>query len=313
MKIAIAGAGAMGCRFGSMLYAAGHEVTLLDKWREHVEAIQTKGLKVNSGDKNHLIKIPVSFPSDNFEEVELCIIFTKAMQTEDMIQSCLHLLGDQTWVLTLQNGLGNIEIIEQYVDKSRILAGVTTFASELIGPGEIQSLGSGDTQIMRVEGENSEEIRKIVRDMNDAGLNVELSSDVLSSIWSKVAFNAVLNPLCTITNSSVAAVGKSVDFQKMANQIIEEIILVAKSESINLQQEKIINMIKKAIDPQMSGHHLPSMLQDMQNGRKTEIDHLNGMIVSKGEKQGLSVPYNKLICHLIRAMEETREYRLVNN
>jgi 2-dehydropantoate 2-reductase len=310
MNIAIAGSGAMGCRFGWRLYQSGHDVLLIDSWKDHVKAIQANGLEVKTENGSSISKIPASFPSDSKGTAELLIVFTKAMQTQSMVESCLHLIGDKTWVLTLQNGLGNIEIIERYVPKHRILAGVTTFATELLAPGKIQALGSGDTEIMRVEGEISEEVEEIARMMDAAGLRTVISPSALISIWNKVAFNCVLNPLCTLMNNTVGAVGSYSGIMDLAGRIIDEIILVAKAENIQLHRETIIAMIEKQFDPKMASHHLASMLQDMQSGRKTEIEYLNGAIVKKGEQYGIPVPNNEFIYHLILMMEETRKHRL---
>ncbi|KAA9023658.1 ketopantoate reductase family protein [Niallia endozanthoxylica] len=305
MKIAIAGAGAMGSRFGYMLYEAGNEVLLMDGWPEHVKAIQEKGLHVvlDSGEVNS--QIPISLFSESKGGFDLIIIFSKSMQTEQVMRSCRHLINDYTYILTLQNGLGNIEVIEKYVPKNRLLAGVTTYAAELIGPGKIQALGSGDTHMMSVDGNMSTDLIRIVDVFNDANLNPKLSADVFTSIWTKVAFNAALNPLCTLANNTVAFVGSYKNIKEVVSVIIDEILLVAQAEKVRLDRDEVMDMIFSVFDPAMSGHHLPSMLQDIQNGRKTEIDYLNGAIVKKAEQYNIPVPNNRLIYHMIKMLEKT--------
>lgn len=310
MKIAIAGSGAMGCRFGSLLHAAGNDVLLLDEWAEHVELINNKGLQIVNEDGVYTQKIKASFPFEADGEVELLIVFTKAMQTASMIKSCQQLIGEKTKVLTLQNGLGNIEELGKYVPENRLLAGVTTFGTELLGPGKIQALGSGSVQMMQVDGEVTKETEAIVNVMNKAGMNVEISSNVIVSIWNKVAFNCVLNTLCTLVKNTVGAVGSYSEINEVISQIVDEIILVAHAEQIQLDKDEIVNMIINVFDPSMSGNHLPSMLQDMENKRKTEIDFLNGAIVKKAEIHQIPVPVNRLISHLITMMEETRGFNL---
>lgn len=310
MKIAIAGAGAMGSRFGYMLHKDGNDVLLIDGWEDHVAAINRDGLKVKLDNNEDIVKISCSLLSKAEGDFDLIIVFTKSMMTEEVINSCKHLIQENTIVLTLQNGLGNVEIIEQYVSRSQLLAGVTTYATELLGPGKIQALGSGITEMMQVDGNVTNELNLIVETFNAAGINTKISPNVFSSIWTKVAFNAALNPLCTLMNNTVASVGSYSQIEDVVNGIINEILAVAKEEKVDLNREKILHMIYGVFDPAMSGHHLPSMLQDLLNGRKTEIDYLNGAIVKKAEKHGLSVPNNLLIYHLIKMLEENNLTRV---
>lgn len=135
MKIAIAGAGAMGCRFGYMLLEAGHDVTLIDSWQEHVDAIRSKGLFVETETTQKYYPIPAMLADESQGEFELVILFTKAMQLESMLQRIKPLLPAAKVVMILSNGLGNIETLEKYVDRQKIYAGVTLWSSELEGLG----------------------------------------------------------------------------------------------------------------------------------------------------------------------------------
>ncbi len=308
VKIAIAGSGAMGCRFGWRLHESGQDVRLIDPWPEHVQAIQARGLEVVTESGSRTVKIPASLPGGCSGTVDLLIVFTKAMQTSDMLESCMHLIGEKTWVLTLQNGLGNIETIERYVPENRILAGVTTFTAKLPAPGTIQALGSGETEMMRVNGETGEDVKEIARLMDEAGLNTAVSPDARISIWNKAAFNCALNPLCTLMNSTVGAVGSCSGILDTAGRIVDEIVLVAKAENVPLRREPILALIEKQFDAATAAHHLSSMQQDMRGGRKTEIEYLNGAVVEKGRRYGIPVPYNQLVYELIRMMEQTRKY-----
>ena len=121
MRIAIAGSGAMGCRFGSMLYEAGNDVLLVDEWPDHVEAIKNKGLEIVNENGTYTPGITAAFPYEAHGEVDLLIVFTKAMQTDSMVRSCKHLINKETRVLTLQNGLGNIEILKNTCQGSILL------------------------------------------------------------------------------------------------------------------------------------------------------------------------------------------------
>lgn len=310
MKIAIAGSGAMGCRFGSMLHESGNNVLLIDNWVEHTKTINNQGLTIVNEKGSHKQQITACLPEEAVDEVDLLIVFTKAMDTDSMVNRCQKLIGTNTRILTLQNGLGNVETLEKYVPANQIIAGVTTFGTELLGPGKIQALGSGEVQIMQVDVEDTKDVQRIANTMNEAGMNVEISKNVMVSIWNKVAFNCVLNTLCTLMNDTVSAVGSYSRVDEVINDIVDEIILVAEKEKVYLNKDEIINMISTVFDPKMSGNHLPSMLQDMVNGRRTEIDYLNGAIVQKAEKYNIPVPVNRLIAHLIKMMEEIRDKKV---
>lgn len=309
MKIAIAGSGALGCRFGSMLHEAGNEVLLIDNWKEHVRAIQTKGLEIVTEGGSHVDFISAALPSESKGEFDLIIILTKAMQTGEMMNACKHLIHKDTHILTLQNGLGNIETLEKYLPKDQLIAGVTTFGSRLLGPGRIEALGSGVVEIMKVDGLKTRELENINKAMREAGMNSTISSDVLISIWNKVAINCTLNTLCTLVGSPIIDLGHYNGIEEVMKGIVDEIVEVGAAEKIQLQADKIMKTLQGLFEPSKTGNHLPSMLQDMQNGRKTEIEYLNGAIVKIAEKHNISVPNNSLISHLISMMEKTRSLK----
>jgi 2-dehydropantoate 2-reductase len=304
MKMAIAGAGAMGCRFGYHLWEAGYQVLLIDQWEEHVQAIQNYGLEVITEQGTKRASISVDFPEQCKGTVDLLMIFTKATQTESMLLKCRHLIGEETYVLTLQNGLGIIDTILKHVQKERLIAGITTYAVELHAPGKIRACGTGYNKLMLMTGKQTNELKEIVNIMNQAKLNTEITEDILTSIWYKLAFNAVLNPLCTLMESTVASVGSYSNIQDVIRSIIDEIILVAEKEGIMLKHEKILNMIEEVFPKEVSGDHVPSMLQDIRNRRKTEIEFLNGAIMKKGQLYQVPTPNNTLLYHLIKMKED---------
>ena len=143
MKIAIAGSGAMGSRFGYMLHQAGNQVTLIDLWPEHVTTINTQGLSVETAGKQRFVKIPAAFPKDVHDDFDLILLFTKAMQLNDMLNKISHLLTNNTAVLCLSNGIGNLETIKKFNSHLDLLVGTTLWTSELVGPGAVVLNGSG--------------------------------------------------------------------------------------------------------------------------------------------------------------------------
>jgi 2-dehydropantoate 2-reductase len=304
VKITIAGAGAMGCRFGSALFAAGHEVLLLDGWREHVSAINARGLRVDDPGGSRVVRVPArAFPAD--EPGDLVIVFGKATQTAAVAAAAAAAIGPSTLVLTLQNGLGNIEALRSHVPGTRLLAGTTTLGTELLGPGHIRALGSGETVLGALQASPSDHAERTALTLTAAGLPTRVAADVLAVIWAKVAFNCVMNSLCAIASIPVSALARYDGFDELAGSILREVAAVASAEGVALDPAAALRLMKAQFDPAASGDHLASTLQDLMNGRPTEIAHLNGAIAARAQSHGIEAPLNTLVTQLIGLLEAT--------
>jgi 2-dehydropantoate 2-reductase len=310
MKITIAGSGAMGCRFGAVLALAGHEVLLLDGWREHVQAIAAQGLRVTDSRGTRTIPIRARlFPAPH-DPADLLIVFAKATATAQVAAAATGAIGPRTLVLTLQNGLGNIEAIAPHVPRDRLLAGTTTLGTEMVAPGHIRALGSGET-VLGGLGSFSHAERVVVL-LVAAGISARASADPLSVIWAKVAFNCVMNSLTAIASIPVSALALYPGFDALASTILSEVAAVAAAEGVHLDTDAALTLMKAQFDPAASGSHLASTLQDLLNGRPTEIAHLNGAIVSRAQAHGIPAPANTLITQLVGLLEATPARRVTS-
>jgi 2-dehydropantoate 2-reductase len=310
MKITIAGAGAMGCRFGGTLFSAGHDVVLLDGWDEHVAAINSGGLRIDDADGSRLVRVPAKpFPAVA-GPADLVIVFAKATQTAAVAAAAAAAIGPSTLVLTLQNGLGNIEALGRYVPETRLLAGTTTFGTELLGPGHIRALGSGETVLGALAAGPSDHPERIALALSAAGLPTRVAADVLGVIWAKVAFNCVMNSLCAIASIPVSALALFDGFDALADSILREVAAVASADGVALDTAAALRVMKAQFDPAASGDHLASTLQDLMNGRPTEIAHLNGAIAARATAHGIEAPVNTLISQLVRLLEATWPHRV---
>lgn len=302
MKIAIAGAGAMGCRFGYMLLEAGHDVTLIDSWQEHVDAIRSKGLFVETETTQKYYPIPAMLADES--QGSLNWLFCLPKPCSWIACYCvLPLLPAAKVVMILSNGLGNIETLEKYVDRQKIYAGVTLWSSELEGAGHIMATGTGTIELQPIASQDSAQEAKVIATLNSAGLNAEISPDVLLSIWKKAAFNSVMNTYCALLDCNVGGFGQRPGALDLAQAVVDEFVLVAASQNIPLTEQMVMNTVKKVFDPRESGHHYPSMHQDLHKGRLTEIDYLNGAIARIGAQNNIAVPVNTLLTQLIHAKE----------
>lgn len=305
MKITIVGAGAMGSRFGYMLHESGNNVQLVDGWKDHVDAINEKGLCIEENGNLKYVKIPAMLPKDAKEIPELIILFTKSMGLESMLKSVEHIIGKETKVLCLLNGLGHDETLEKYIDRKNILMGVTLWTAGLKGPGHALLSGGGSLEVQNLHKDMESEARKVCDVLSEAGLNAHYSEDVIFSIWRKACVNGALNSTCTILDCNIKEFGELKEASELIRNIIKEFSKIAEKYNVTLNVEEVAKVIEKTYDPSEAGEHYPSMHQDLiQNHRLTEIDYINGYVSRKGKEFNISTPYNDLLTNLVHAKEQ---------
>ncbi|MEG1504545.1 MAG: 2-dehydropantoate 2-reductase [Enterococcus sp.] len=308
MKIAIAGAGAMGSRIGLMLHQAGNDVVLIDRWPEHIQAIREKGLIGEFEEQTITAKLPIYSPEEIVEghtNVDLVIALTKSMQLETMFKDINALIGKDTFVLCLLNGLGHEETLSRFVAKKNIIFGTTTWTAGLAGPGHAKLVGSGSIEMENLAPQGKEFTLEVINIFEQAGLNPIYSDNVRYSIWKKACINGTLNGLCTILDCNIAEFGSMSMARTMIETIIGEFAAVAKAEGIELDQAQAIAAVEATYDVKTQGLHHPSMYQDLiRNHRKTEIDYINGAVWQKGQKYQIQTPYCAFLTQLVHAKEE---------
>ncbi len=302
MNIAILGAGAMGSLFGGLLAEAGEPVTLLDINDAHLHAISAHGLRLETdAGERHVGNLQAMRPNEATAVPELLIVFTKSMHTRAALASVRQIVGPSTHVLTLQNGLGNVEALGSVVPHERILVGVTTWPADLLGPGQVRSHGEGAVRMMTADGSDRPMLARAVQALSAAGLNCRADANVWGAVWEKVAFNAALNPLCTVLNRPVDALGASEDGVILALAIVDEVLSVARASGIAVDAATVSENVRHAIVAHRG--HKPSMLQDVLAGRPTEIASINGAVAAAARRQGVAVPHTETLMHLVRLVE----------
>jgi len=311
MKIGVVGAGAMGSLLGSCLARTANEVWLVDVWREHIQEIANNGLKVIEEGEQSIVHCNASTSSNDIGICDLVIISTKYKDTESAIKSSLSMLGKETYVMTVQNGIGNIDILEKYVDSSYIIFGFTTLGAVMRNPGEIEITfgGHADTHVWPRLGQPDERLKNIIRTMNKSGLHIQLSSDVESRIWNKVCLNAGFSVLTAITQLTCGDLIAQPAAVKLIQDLVREICLVARYENIDIDTNESIEYVIKLAHE--APRHQTSFQMDMLNKRQTEIDSLNGAVVSKAKKHELDVPVNETIVNIVKVLQNTYNQRLV--
>ena len=308
MKIIIAGAGAMGSRFGLMLHQAKHDVILIDGWQEHIDLIQNNGLKANFNGEEVTENISI-YHQDKASEVEfdadLVILFTKAMQLDAMMQSINNMLGKETKVLCLLNGIGHEDVIKNYVPLDNILLGNTMWTAGLEGPGKAKLFGNGSIDLQNL-GENGRQAAdEVIEVLNSGNLNAKYADNILSSIYKKACVNGTMNGLCTILDSNMAGFGETDVADAIVETIVKEFAAVGKHEGVDLDIPAVLAQIKTCYNRETIGLHHPSMYQDLiVSNRLTEIDYTNGAIARKGLAYGVETPYCTFLTQLVHAKEQ---------
>lgn len=302
MKIAIAGSGALGCGFGYMMQKNGNEVTLIDFWEDHINAIKENGLSVTVNGKEDNVIIPVGKPEEINETFETVFIFTKSMGLRNMLEKIKHTLTENTKVVCLLNGLGHVNTISEYIPKKNIIMGTTVWTGGLDAPGKTHFMGEGPVEVQNIDENEEESTRKVVKMMADCGLNGVYSQNVNFTTWRKACVNGTMNALCSLLDCNIKELFETSQIEQLNQEIVGEFSRVAETEGVHLDIEETVHYLKGTAEK--VGEHYPSMHQDLKNKRLTEIDFLNGEVAKQAEDKGFEAPYSKLITQLIHAKED---------
>lgn len=303
MKVVIVGAGAMGSIYGGFLAEAGNEVYFLDVFKEHVDNINKDGLWIEGTSGDRYIKgIKATSDPEEVGIVDLAIVFVKSTITDLAIKQNKAVIGPETTVLTLQNGLGNIEKLKTVVKESQIIAGTTSHGASLLGPGKIKHAGHGATVIGELDGSVTERIKMIAEVFQNAKLDpVTISENVMGVIWDKLLVNVGINPVTAITNLKNGEILDYPEILRLSVDAVEEAMKVADAIGIKLETPNAVDHFKEVC--KVTGENTSSMLSDVLNKRKTEIDNINGAIVREGVKLGIDTPMNALLTRLVGLKE----------
>ncbi len=308
MKIAIIGAGAMGCIFGALLDAAAG-VVLVDGWEAHVSAMREKGLVFEDLDGSTTTKTlsVVSSPEQINTPVDLAIIFVKSHQTARAAEEAAAVLKESGVGLTLQNGIGNVECLEARLGPGKVLAGVTSHGGTLLGPGRVRHAGKGPT-ILGFSPKHAETIDAIARVFEQAGIETRVEQNLERLIWGKLVVNAGINALAAILRVQNGVLGSEKACEALMARAVSEAVAVAEGLGIALPYPDPLEHVKRVCA--MTAGNRASMLQDILRGAPTEISAINGAIVEKGREIGVQTPYNRFLTEMVTALEETAKARI---
>jgi 2-dehydropantoate 2-reductase len=305
MRIVIVGPGAMGCLFAGLLAESGQtDVWLLDKIKTRADKIAENGITIEGIGGKRTIKINATSSIIEIESADLILICVKSYSTLSATQSIIPIVNDGTIVLTLQNGLTNIDAISK-VYKGRIIAGVTSHGATMLDVGHIRHAGAGETVIGKIsETLEDQEINQIADIFRLAGFNTTVSNNIYSFIWGKLIINASINPITAITKLKNGELLTHNETRNLLKMIAEESAKIAIASGVILPYNDSVSAVESVC--KATSDNISSMLQDILNGRQTEIDAINGAIVEKGKELNIDAPINKVLTYLVKSIENCR-------
>jgi 2-dehydropantoate 2-reductase len=301
MKITIIGPGAMGTLFAGLLgrSKAKHEIWLLDKDAERAKIIESKGIAVE-GISNFRQEVKATADADRIGPCHLVMIFTKSYDTRKALSSIKSLLGENANVLTLQNGLGNFQLISEVVGEDRAIGGITSHGATLLDTATIRHAGKGETVIGKPDGRISGDLRQVSAVFNEAGISTKISRDIDGVIWSKLIINAGINALASICCLPNGALLKYEGTKQLLHQAVSEAARVARRKRIKLIYDDPLQKAESVCTA--TSDNICSMLQDIIHHKRTEIDFINRAIVKQGKSYRVKTPANEMLARRVETM-----------
>jgi 2-dehydropantoate 2-reductase len=297
MHFAIIGAGNMGCLYGSNLARIGQTVTMIDVWPEHVDAMSRDGLTMTGLHGDFVAPVAATTDPNAVDPADVAIILTSTNETASAAGIAATVLKDDGYALTLQNGLGNVEQIDPILGENRTMAGLSFHSADLTAPGHVTHSNHGPTYIGERDRSKSERHETLRSLLAEAGMDPVVEDDIMSTIWGKFVHNCGINAICAITDLRPGHIGQITELDAFQTEIIRETMALVEARGITIPDSEPMTTVK---DYCAKKFHRVSMLQHLARQRPTEIDALNGYVVSESEKLGLMAPYNDALTKLMK-------------
>jgi len=309
MHFLVIGPGAMGTLFSVRLNRAGHHVTLLDYKDDRAEWIRKNGIRIDGLTQAAGVRIPVvtTAVSGPIDAVLVCV---KSTQTETVARELVGWLPPDSSILTLQNGLGNLETLSGILGNGRVFGGVTSEGATLIGPGHAKHAGRGETLIGPSGNDPAGEhpVNKIVSAFQEAGFDTRATDEVEGLIWGKLIVNVGINALTAVTGLKNGRIPQIKGTKNLMERAVAEAVAVARAKGVKLPYS---DPLKRVIDVcRATAENVASMLQDVLAKKPTEVGFINGAIVREGKTLGIPTPVNWALTRLVEALQETYDERL---
>lgn len=298
LKIAVMGAGAVGCYYGAMLARAGHDVVLIAR-PHHVQAIAADGLRLQTAHFEEQVRLAASTQASAVQGADVVLFCVKSTDTGSAGAQMRPFLKADALVLCLQNGVDNAERLRLELPEHDVAAAVVYVATEMVGPGHVKHNGRGElvlapSTFARISS------RTLANALVAAGVPTEISGNVRGALWAKLTLNCAYNAVSAITQLPYGKTVPGVGIQEVTRDLVDECLAVAAADGITIagDMDAAVRNIAETMQSQYS-----STAQDLARGKHTEIDYLNGFIVRRGEALGVATPVNRVMWALVKLLE----------
>jgi 2-dehydropantoate 2-reductase len=306
MRYLVAGTGALGSVFGGLLQHSGQPVDFLGRG-QHFARARGQGLEIDGIWGNFRLSPIPAAPPEIGEPYEVILLCVKSFDTQEACRQLRGWLAPQGLVISIQNGLGNLELIAQEFGERCTIGARVIFGAQVTRPGLVTVTVYAAPVLLGalVPAPADEKLTRVAADLNRAGIPTEVVADIIPPLWDKVLYNCALNPLGAILGVPYGALGDDPQTRELMRLIIAEVYRVARAKGVKLPRPEAADYFRHFLENLVppTAAHWPSMWQDLQAGRRTEIEALNGAICRYGQEKGVSTPYNEAVSHLIRFME----------
>lgn len=303
MKICMLGSGALGSSLGGTLAEAGNDVWLIDTWKDHVDAIRARGLTLRNGDADRSVRVTAQTSPEGIGAADLVVVLVKSFHTREAIAKAGAIIGPDTAVMSLQNGLGHEEILAEAIGKQHVLAGKTYAGGVLLGPGlVIASTAGKSTYIGELDGRITGRATRIAATFTQAGLATEVSANIVGTMWDKLLINVATGALSGITRLPYGGLYSMPEIRSVALAAVTEAITVAAALGVTLTSDRPEDAWTLAAQG-LPDNFKTSMLQSIESGAATEVDFINGAVVRAGARTGVATPVNQTLVACVKGIE----------
>ena len=301
MKIAVIGAGAMGSIYGGHL-SQHNEVYMVDTFDEVVRIINEKGVTLEEDGEDHVYRPKAVTDTSDLPEMDLVILFVKALFSRAALSGNRGLIGENTYVMTLQNGSGHEDILMEFVPKERIIIGTTEDRGTVLGMGHIRHGGTGGTNIGMLCPDEGGMLPRLKQTLDQCGFNGKIHGNIQQLIWNKLFVNVALSAVTGVLNVKMGFIANDTYAKAMSDQLLHEAVEVAHAMGLEADEEHLRQEIEETSKRVPDG--ITSICADLANGRRTEVDTISGSVVRAAKKLGVSVPAHEFLVNMVHAMED---------
>lgn len=303
--VAVLGAGAMGSLFGGLLAEGGLKVSLIDPWQAHIDKIRQDGLQMVGFGGDRFIEIAATSNAAEIESADLLFVQCKANFNADAAKSVRHLFSESsgTVAISFQNGLGNEEELATYFGEDRVLGGLTAQGANIEGPGVVRNHAELPSYIGEMSGGVSDRVTAIAEILTGAGLPTNPSADIRQDIWRKLMANIAISAVSGITGLNIGQIFNEHRADAVSYAALEEAIAVANASGVELTTDEAHEILAKIAGPNGTPGNKSSLRVDIENRRPSEIDYINGAVVSLARKYGVAAPVNETLVTLVHAAQ----------